>query len=372
MCGINSNLRTRILVGMMLLAFAATSFAGQVLNNNQTTLIKGAQGDKLIYHIQVPANAKQLVVTLNNGLGDADLYLKHEKQSNSAAVSNKNPKSEKVVMPGPVKGRWDIMIIGKSFFMNVQLRASFSLKATNKPPSPNSMAGLGNGHWVHNQNGKGPNRRYEIHVPHNAGQLVCQVTGGKGQTALLVRHGAPATLQHHDHGTAWTGTSQKIVIQNPKPGPWFLLLDGRPEFKGVSVMARYSMKNPGNPGKPGQPKPPKNPGKGGGSPQTIANLGPGHWVHNQNGRDNNRHYRIDVPKGAKRLIFNTKGGHGNFALLVRRFGLASPQHHERARWGKGTHKTVTWNNPPAGTYYALLHGQSEFRNVSVVAHIEMH
>jgi len=79
-----------------------------------------------------------------------------------------------------------------------------------------------------------------------------------------------------------------------------------------------------------------------------------------------------VPPNTKRLVFRSQGGNGNCALLVRRGGLASPQHHQRAQWGGGTHKTVTWHNPPPGVYYAVLHAQPKFQNVSVVAHVVPH
>jgi len=332
------------------------------LKNHQPEKLSGWQNQAWIYAIDVPANQNRLVVTLTGGMGNADLLMKHDSPGKPTLKSNSNPTKENITVWNPLPGRWLIKVTGSTIYKDVLLQASYFPK-----PSPATSANLGNGHWVNNQNGHGDNRRFRILVPPNAKFVTIVSQGGTGSCSLLVRRGQLPTLAQHDHGSAWNGTNQKVTVNNPPPGFYYIVLHGRLKFQGVSIMARFELKKsptpPGGPGKPGKPGGPPNPG----NPSTVANLGPGHWVHNQNGQANNRHYRIHIPPNVTKLVFRSHGGKGSCALLVRRGGQASMQNHQRAGHTPGTAQVVTWINPPPGVYHALLHGRPAFQGVSLMA-----
>jgi hypothetical protein len=357
--------------------------AGGALKNHQKVQVKGIPNSHQFFSIEVPSHRASLTVALTAGQGDADLRIRHaqsgwEKQSATHGTCN-----EKIVVPNPMPGHWQIDVVGRTYFLKATLQAIHQPKqwGGGQPQNPQSWVNLGNGRPVHKQNGQGLKRKYRIHVPHHAAHLMVQTVGGSGSCALFVRHGGPATPQAHHRKSVGPGTHQKVTWTKPPPGDYYLVVQGRPSFQGISVVAEFIQKpppppgGPGSPGAPGGPQPPPPPNgpppPHPGTPPTIAHLGPGHWVHHQNGRAQNRFYCIDVPPNARRLAFRTQGGQGNCALLVRRGGPPSPQHHERAQWGPGTHKTLVWHHPPAGVYYLLLHGQPQFQNVSVVAWFEM-
>ena len=71
-------------------------------------------------------------------------------------------------------------------------------------------------------------------------------------------------------------------------------------------------------------------------------------------------FRIDVPRGAKRLHVAT---HGSGAVLyIRRGSPPSTRAHDHR--GSGS---ITVRNPAPGAWYVLLHGERDYRGVTLVA-----
>ncbi len=77
-------------------------------------------------------------------------------------------------------------------------------------------------------------------------------------------------------------------------------------------------------------------------------------------------YRIVVPAGVSALNLRTYGGSGNVSLYVARDRTPTASDFDRKSVKAGNAETVVVTNPPAGTYYMTVIGESEFAGVSVM------
>ena len=79
-----------------------------------------------------------------------------------------------------------------------------------------------------------------------------------------------------------------------------------------------------------------------------------------------RTYRLVVPAGTKSLNLRTYGGSGNVSLYVAMDRTATTSDYDRKSVKTGNAETVVYTNPPAGTYYMTVVGETEFENVTVL------
>jgi len=79
-----------------------------------------------------------------------------------------------------------------------------------------------------------------------------------------------------------------------------------------------------------------------------------------------RTYRLVVPAGVLSLNLRTYGGTGNVSLYVARDRTPTASDFDRKSVKAGNAETVVITNPPAGTYYMTVIGETEFAAVSVM------
>ncbi len=98
----------------------------------------GLSGDEasMLYHaIEVPPGATQLVVTVEHGTGDADLYVRHGAlpstlQSGAPSydcLNYSNRGTEDCTLQNPQAGTWYILLHGYSAFAGATLMATYEL-----------------------------------------------------------------------------------------------------------------------------------------------------------------------------------------------------------------------------------------------------
>ncbi len=74
---------------------------------------------------------------------------------------------------------------------------------------------------------------FKIAVPQDMKRLTVLTRGGAGDTAIIVRKGAPPAAGAFDFKTL----GADLVVKRPAGGDWFIVLRGRSNFSGVSIQA---------------------------------------------------------------------------------------------------------------------------------------
>ncbi len=82
---------------------------------------------------------------------------------------------------------------------------------------------------------------FKITVPANQTRLTISTTGpSAGRDAgvvLYVKHGAVATTSVHDQRSGRVGNAERISIENPASGDWFIFLYATTAYSGVVLLA---------------------------------------------------------------------------------------------------------------------------------------
>ena len=90
--------------------------------------LSGAKGSQVFYAVNVPANSKNLVITLSGGSGDADLYTKVSSRPGLFTYDCRpytNGNSESCKVSAPVAGTYYIMLNGYAAYSGVSLKATY-------------------------------------------------------------------------------------------------------------------------------------------------------------------------------------------------------------------------------------------------------
>lgn len=92
------------------------------------TNISGVSGSLQYFTLNVPANAKNLVISMAGGIGDADLYVKFNQVPTLDSYDCRPylaGNTESCIIPLPLKGQYHIMIRGFTSYSGVSISASY-------------------------------------------------------------------------------------------------------------------------------------------------------------------------------------------------------------------------------------------------------
>lgn len=111
-------------------------------------------------------------------------------------------------------------------------------------PAPPPRAQLQNGVPVTNLAPYfGQELYFWVEVPPGATDFEIRIEGGGGEADLYARYGAFPTPSLYHCRPYQVGNSESCFLANPLSGTWYVMLDARPSFSGVTLTATYS----GNP-----------------------------------------------------------------------------------------------------------------------------
>jgi hypothetical protein len=234
--------------------FTNRSTPGQpvVISSGQNvTSLAGYAGGEMLFMILVPQGQTELTVRTSGGRGDVDLYAQFSSAPTRGAFTHRGAgrgTDETVSVPNPKAGWWYVMFEGSSNFSGVTLSASFSPGTT--PPvqgvkagSPQTAGDLPRGvlRLVPGQTvaglggGAGMRKRYQIMVPPRADSLSVSTAGGSGDCNLYLSRGAQPDANKHEFASKGGGTGEKISVEKPAAGPWYVLVYGNKPFADVSL-----------------------------------------------------------------------------------------------------------------------------------------
>ncbi len=96
----------------------------------------------------------------------------------------------------------------------------------------------------HRAGQRGQEHAFKIDVPADQETLRFFSNGGTGQTELLVKRGSLPTGTDYDFLDEGENNAAAISISKPEPGAWYVVLRGRRDFSGVSLLASFQPNMP--------------------------------------------------------------------------------------------------------------------------------
>ena len=109
----------------------------------------------------------------------------------------------------------------------------------------NTVVELQNGRPLFHRCGqKGSEQLFKINVPSGQKSLRVRTEGGPGKSELFIRQGKAPTPKKYRKRVNGAGNKASFEIKNPDPGNWFILLRGRADFSGVSILASARANKP--------------------------------------------------------------------------------------------------------------------------------
>jgi hypothetical protein len=342
MSGLTKSRPRTMVVLLALLGVWASAVSGAPIaltNGVPVTGLSGTAGSETFYAIVVPASQDDLEIKISGGIGDCDLYVRRGALPTFTTYDYRPYKvgnNETVTVASPAAGTWYIMLRGYTVYSGVTLVATYSASIsvttlTNGMPIPGLLGGTGSETF------------YAIEVPEGQTTLVIEISGGSGDCDLYVKRNALPTVASYDYRPYLVGNNEKVSLDNPAAGTWYLMLRGYSAYAGVTLKATYT----------------------GGIGIALQNGVP---VPNLSGaKFSETLYRIDVPAGQTSLEIQISGGSGDCDLYVMYGTPPTVIDYDYRPFTAGNDETVSINNPTAGPWYILLHGYNAYDGVTLRA-----
>lgn len=196
---------------------------------------------------------------------------------------------------------------------------------------------------------------FRIDVPSGAERLTVRTAGGEGDADLFVNRG-----DDFDPDTPYQSLSddndERIDVPDPRGGTWTVALRAYRDFSDLRLRTEVYMNDPKADG-----------GKydDGHDSRRLAN---GETIRGLSGERGSRLvYRIELPERVDTLKIATSGGSGDLDLFVRRGEEPTSREHDYRSTDKDSAESVVIRRPEAGTWYVLLYGYRDYRDVDLSA-----
>ena len=207
--------------------------ATELSNGETVSGIAGSGGEELLYSLAVPAGASDLSFVMNGGSGDADMYVKFGAEP-SASDWDCRPyefgNDESCAIDPVQTGTYYVKLIGYTDFAAVNLTGSFT--APDLPDAGGETItdiNIARRAWQH----------YTLEVPEGMAQLTVEISGGRGDADLYIKHGSQPTSANYDCRPNKNGNSETCVITNPQAGVWHLSLYAFRAVSGLTLVSEY-------------------------------------------------------------------------------------------------------------------------------------
>lgn len=207
--------------------------ATELTNAETVSGIAGTGGEELLYSLVVPAGASNLSFVMNGGSGDADMYVKFGSEP-SASDWDCRPyeagNDENCAIDPVQAGTYYVKLIGYTDFADVNLTGSFT--APDLPDAGGETItdiNIARRAWQH----------YTLEVPEGMAQLTVEISGGRGDADLYIKHGSQPTSGSYDCRPNKNGNSETCVINNPQAGVWHLSVYAFRAVSGLTLVSEY-------------------------------------------------------------------------------------------------------------------------------------
>ncbi len=241
-----------------LLRSRTTGVSTRIINSGQSaTNLDGFAGSETHFRILVPAGQTQLKIRTSGGRGDADVYVQFSATATRSFYASRSTgwnNNEYISIARPKAGWWHVMLRGSSNYSNVSLSAVFlpgeraaQPPVVRRPPPgvvfdlPPGVTRLVSGRDITGLAGKvGARFYFQVLVPPKAESLSIGTAGGSGDCDLYVSRGILPDAKKYEFVSNGSSTAEKITINQPAPGAWYVLVYGYKPFEGVTVGANVT------------------------------------------------------------------------------------------------------------------------------------
>ncbi|MCH8536983.1 MAG: S8 family serine peptidase [Alkalimonas sp.] len=205
-------------------------------NGVPVTDLSGATDEQLFFTLDVPADASDLSFVMSGGTGDADLYVKFGSEP-SLSDWDCRPynfgNEESCTFETPMEGTYHVMINGYLAFSGVSLVGSFT--EAEVPDEPDAGGYVINDISIARRNWD----YYSVEVPEGASSLVVEISGGRGDADLHVRHGAVPTATQYDCKPGLNGNNEVCSFTAPAAGTWHIGLHAFRAVRNLKLEVSY-------------------------------------------------------------------------------------------------------------------------------------
>ena len=192
---------------------------------------------------------------------------------------------------------------------------------------------------------------FRINVPSGAPVLDVTLSGGRGDCDLYVRHNQPPTTREHDARSITPLAAERVRIDRPQAGSWYILVFAAADYAGVGLLAQFPTA---------------------GGPVGVAPLANNVVQYGlAGGAGTSAYFRIVVPPGATDLQISTSGGRGDCDLYVTPGKISPPERAKHKSTRNDCEERVIIRQPPKGPWFILVHGYKPFKDVRLVAQFQV-
>ncbi|GGW82551.1 S8 family serine peptidase [Alteromonas halophila] len=304
-------------------------------------------GKWLRYWADIPANVRQLKVTLSGGEGNADLFVNRGREVTpwhwdcySASTNNE----ELCLFETPAADKWSIGIRANSDVSGSTLTYSYLPEDSTDAGDDGDNGDNGNdpdedvvvektnlsvlaGRW---------SRNWWVSIPDNVKSLTVKLTGGSGNAELYVNKGREVTSWHWKCRSNGPDNEELCTIDNPKMDKWNIGIWAKTDVSGLTLQYAYSFNDDG-----------EDDGSDEGDGVTIVKdgltLSGGNWLR----------YKVTLPSGTLELDVSLSGVEGNAALYVHKGRDVTPWHWTCKSDSGDAVETCHFDNPATNTYWSL-------------------
>ncbi|HET9730331.1 MAG TPA: PPC domain-containing protein [Acidimicrobiia bacterium] len=211
--------------------------------------------------------------------------------------------------------------------------------------TPAPVPALRNGQFLTNVSGAaGTDLFYALNVPASQTTIRFETLGGSGNVDVYAKLGSKPTTTSYDCRSIATGNTETCTISSTTPGTYYVLLHGTSIYSAVNVQGLYrSTSN---------------------QPLAFNTAVPN--IADDMGR--NQFWKITVPSGMTKLVFQTTGSNGDADLYVRRGSRPTTTDYKCRSNGSTDDETCTINLPGGGDWYVMVRGYAPYYGVSLIGY----
>ena len=205
------------------------------LTPGQPITISGAGGSLGLAFVTVPPDTDILQVRLRGGNGDADLVL--FSPTFDSEFSFLDGSNETLSIRDPAPGEWVARVDGTRAYRDISLRAD--LLTPTEIVAPGQVTGLSEG-----ETGE---LFYKLTVPAATPLLRVTLTGAGDADLLLARGRIPICALgdvslpcDEDESALAFGSYERVALENPEPGDYFLTVYGFTAFQDVTLRVAFT------------------------------------------------------------------------------------------------------------------------------------